>query len=196
MRTTAKVLGAIAALLTLFLVIGLILPGSWTAEESVVIEATPEEVFPWVNSVSRWETWTNPWPEGEAEGPEEGVGAGRSWSDPVFGDGSFTIVRSDPPRVVAYEVLVEGAMRWDGEVAMEALPADGASTEGPTTRVTWTESGDFGWNPLMGYVARKMGTSQGEELARGLDRLRERLESGVETTPTPASTEATAHPAR
>jgi hypothetical protein len=189
MRTVAKILGAVAALLILFLLVGLVLPGSWTAEESVVIDAPPAEVFPWVNSVSRWEAWTNPWPEGQSKGPDEGVGAVRSWNDPVFGTGSFTITRSEPPRTVGYEVLVEGSMRWEGRLELAALPRAGADAAAPAgglggrTRVTWSESGDFGRNPLMGYMARMMRTSQGEELARGLDRLRELVEGGSDTTP-------------
>lgn len=185
-RIIARVFGAIAALLILFLLVGVILPGNWSAEESVVIEAAPSEVFPWVSSVSRWETWTNPWPEGESTGPDEGEGATRTWSDPAFGDGSFTIVRSEPPRIVEYEVRVEGVLNWGGRLTLEPVEAgesaaaNDAMPDETSTRLTWSESGDFGRNPLMGYMARRMSDSQGQELARGLEKLREMLENGAE----------------
>jgi hypothetical protein len=173
----ARIFGGIALVLLLFLAVGLFLPGRWSVEESLVIEAGADEIFPWLDTVSLWEEWT-PWPEesGEADGPASGVGAARTWDDPVFGAGSFTIVESRPPRRIAYTVLVEGgAMQVDGEFT---LAPSAAEHERPGTLVTWSESGDFGWNPLLGYVALTMSRSQGEELRRGLDRLARAVERG------------------
>ena len=162
-----KFFGFLTVVFTSLILIGLILPGTWEVERSLEMPAAPDEVFAHVNDVSRWETWTD-WPEAAAErfGPPTGVGAGRSWSDPEFGDGVFTIVESVAGERVRYRVEVEdGSMITEGTIVLDRL-LDG-------TRVTWRETGDFGWNPILGYVARAMERLQGRELEIGLERLRE-----------------------
>ena len=165
MAPLAKVFGGIGAVLMTLMVIGFVLPGTWSAEASVQIEAAPTEVFPFLNDLSRWDAWTN-WGELDSElsDPSRGVGASRRWDDPNFGSGSVTITSSGPPTFVRYEVEVEGGASVGGELRIEAL--------GGVSRVTWQEEGDFGRNPLMGYVARGMAKSQGAQLAEGLEKLR------------------------
>ncbi|MCY4646097.1 MAG: SRPBCC family protein [Gammaproteobacteria bacterium] len=162
-----KFFSFLAVVFISLLLIGLILPGTWAVERSLEMPAVPEQVFAYVNDVSLWDAWTD-WPEaaGERIGPSRGVGAGRSWDDPEFGDGVFTIVESVAGERVRYRVEVEdGAMITEGTIALDRLE-DG-------TRVTWRETGDFGWNPILGYVARAMDRLQGREMELGLERLRE-----------------------
>ena len=165
MAPLAKVFGGIGTVLIILMLIGFVLPGTWSAEASIQIEASPTEVFPFLNDLSRWDTWTN-WGDLESEmsDPSVGVGASRSWDDPNFGSGSVTIISSGPPTFVRYEVEIEGGASIGGELNIEAL--------GEASRVTWREGGDFGRNPLMGYVARGMAKSQGAQLTEGLEKLR------------------------
>ncbi len=165
MAPLAKVFGGIGTVLVTFMLVGFVLPGTWSAEASIQIEAAPTEVFPFLNDLSRWDTWTN-WGDIESElsDPSMGVGASRAWDDPNFGSGSVTITGSGPPAFVGYEVEVEGGASVSGELRIEAL--------GRASRVTWREEGDLGRNPLMGYVARGMSKSQGTQLAEGLEKLR------------------------
>ena len=165
MAPLAKVFGGIGTVLIILMLIGFVLPGTWSAEASIQIEASPTEVFPFLNDLSRWDTWTN-WGdlESEVSDPSVGVGASRSWDDPNFGSGSVTIISNGPPTFVRYEVEIEGGASVGGELNIEGL--------GEASRVTWREEGDFGRNPLMGYVARGMAKSQGAQLAEGLEKLR------------------------
>ncbi len=165
MATLAKVFGGIAAILLTLMLIGLVLPGTWSAEASIQIEAAPTDLFPFLNDLSRWDTWTN-WGEVESElsDPSLGVGASRSWDDPNLGSGSVTITGSEAPTFVRYEVKIEGGASVSGELRIEAL--------GGASRVTWREEGDLGRNPLMGYVARGISKSQEAQLAEGLEELR------------------------
>ena len=165
MAPLAKVFGAIGTVLVTLMVIGFVLPGTWSAEASIEIEAVPTEVFPFLNDLSRWDTWTN-WGDIDSElsDPSRGVGASRSWEDANFGSGAVTITGSEGPTVVRYKVEIEGGATVNGELRIEALRG--------TSRVTWREDGDFGRNPLMGYVARGMAKSQGAQLAEGLEKLR------------------------
>ena len=164
MAPLAKVFGGIATVLVTLMLIGFVLPGTWSAEASIQIQAAPTEVFPFLNDLSRWDKWTN-WGDIESElsDPPRSAGASRSWDDPNFGSGSVTITESGPPTFVRYQVEVEGGASVIGEIRIEAL--------GEASLVTWREEGDFGRNPLMGYVARGMAKSPGAQLAEGLEKL-------------------------
>ena len=172
------VLGTGAVVLMGFLFIGFLLPGTWTASRELVLQANPEQVFPHLDSPTAWRAWTALPDSGLSfEGPPRGTGARMSWDHPAWGTGSFEIVEAQPHTVVRYVVEVEGgAMRTEGTLELSAQ--DGR------TLVTWTESGDFGWNPLMGYWALFMERAQSRELAKNLVRLGEVVAtSGQEEAP-------------
>lgn len=169
MRILFKIFGTLAALLILFLTVGLLLPGTWNAEGSVTLRVPPGEVFPYLNDLARWDAWT-PWGDVEStfDGHTSGVGSRRSWDDPNLGSGSITITESVPGRLVRYRVVVgDGALSVEGAFVLES--AEDGST------VTWSEAGDFGWNPLMGYTALTMHKSQSAQLERGLTELKRLL---------------------
>jgi hypothetical protein len=158
------ILGGGAVLLSLFLLIGFLLPQSWQAEASALIAAPPSAIYPLLDSPEGWRRWT-PWPESgvQRSGPSRGEGATLSWDDPELGAGSFAIVSATEQRV-DYAVRVdEGAMRTDGTLSL--------TSEAGGVRVQWREQGDLGWNPLMGYWALSLSRAQSEELAKGLERL-------------------------
>ncbi|HKJ01612.1 MAG TPA: SRPBCC family protein, partial [Longimicrobiales bacterium] len=157
-----RILAGGALVLGLFLAVGFLLPGTWSAERTTTLHAPPETVFPLVDAPRAWRRWTA-WPDSGlvAQGPDRGAGARLVWDDPELGDGSFEIVAVEPLRSVRYEVRVQGGgMHTDGTFLLEP--------EGAGTRVTWREEGDFGRNPLMGYWARFMARAQGRELEKAL----------------------------
>jgi len=160
---------AAALLLTGFLAIGFLLPGTWSAERSASVPASPDSVLTLLSNPERWEAWM-PWPEGTEPLEETGAGSlgGFRWDDPHYGTGRFEIVSLDPSGQLRYRVSVEGgAVRIDGRIGVRASP------EG--TRIRWREEGDFGRNPLMGYTALTMEEEQGRQLEAILERLRAEL---------------------
>jgi hypothetical protein len=162
-----KVLAGASALLILALVVGFLLPGRWEVERSVLVAAPPTEVFAWLDSPRRWDEWAL---LGDVEstfaGPERGSGATRSWNHPELGDGTFAILATRPDAEVQYRVEVqEGTLITEGTLRL--------APEGAGTRVTWTEAGDFGPNPLMGYTALGMDRMQGNQMENALRRLAE-----------------------
>jgi len=161
----AKIFGFLAGILLLYLLVGLLLPGTWKAEEDAVLPAPPSAVYPLLSRISAWERWT-PFPETGLEvfGPAEGIGAGLRWDDPRYGRGEARIVEARENRAVEYEVLIEGgALKIRGSLTL--VP------EGEGSRIHWVENGDFGWNPLMGYAAKGMASSQGEAMRASIARL-------------------------
>ena len=172
-RIAGIVLGAVAVVCVAVLLIGLALPATWETERAVEIAASPEEIFPMVSGAERWGEWT-PSPDSGVElfGPGEGPGSGRRWDDPGYGQGEFLITSTAPPREVLYEVAVdEGSIRIRGSIELSAVATG--------TRIRWREAGDFGWNPLLGFLAGRMEELQGEQLAASLETLREIVETSV-----------------
>ena len=164
-----KVLSTAIVLLVLALLIGFLLPGRWDVERSAVVAAPPDAVFPWLDDPHQWDQWA---PLGEVtatfSGPPRGAGASLRWTHPEVGDGMFTILSTIPDREVRYRVEVQGGrMVTEGTLRLTA--------EGAGTRVTWQEQGDFGRNPLLGYLARSMDRMQGAQMEASLARLGERV---------------------
>jgi len=167
-----KVLATAAGLLILALVVGWLLPARWEVERNVLVDAAPDVVYSWLEDPRRWDDWAS---LGEVEarfsGPERGPGATRRWDHPELGDGVFTILATVPHREVRYRVRVQqGSMVTEGMLRLEP--------EGEGTRVTWRERGDFGWNPLLGYLAPSMDRMQGAQMEGALERLARRVAAG------------------
>lgn len=172
MKLGAKIFGALSGVLLLYLLLGIMLPGTWEADSEIFLPAPPAEVFPYLNRSDLWLAW-NPMPESgmERSGPEEGAGATLRWDDPQYGKGEFRVLSSIPDQSVDYEVEIEGgALRILGRLNLEPY--------GNGTTLRWNEKGDFGWNPLMGYAARGMGESQGEAMRSSLTTLEELVSGG------------------
>ncbi len=220
LRIGAWAMGLLALLSLAVLAVGFFLPSTWIAEAEIHIDAPTDAVHPLVHRADGWLAWT-PGPETGVQtfGPDSGVGSGYRWDDPGYGKGEFTLTRdtvtgtaltgatstgtastgtaltgetgSGAIREVGYEVEVEGgSIRIQGFLTL--VP------EGTGTRVTWREEGDFGWNPLLGYLSGRMAELQGEQLLQSLGTLKERVEAGgppAETAETAETTDEAAQAA-
>lgn len=164
-KILAKIFGLITTLLLAFMLIGIWLPGTWYAESSIEISAPPQAIFPLIVDLDRWDEWTQ-WSEVESttSTPSYGSGALRTWDNDQYGSGSITIIESHPENVLRYRVVVEEKSEIIGNFNIK--PSKSGST------ITWNETGDFGNNPLMGYVAITMGKSQGKQLSESLGNLK------------------------
>ena len=170
------ILGGAAVLLISFLFIGVLLPGTWSAQASARLPASPEDAFLRLDSPSDWSQWTI-WPDSGVQmmGPSSGAGSGFTWDDTELGTGTFTIVEAQAAKVIRYQVQMQGgAMHIDG--VLELSPEQG------DTRIIWRESGDLGANPLMGYWALSMDRVQSAELEKSLDRLLQLLQGPNDST--------------
>ncbi|TVP53495.1 MAG: hypothetical protein EA351_15335 [Gemmatimonadales bacterium] len=177
LKIAAIAAGTVGLILLGFLTIGFLLPSTWETERSIWIEAESDEVFRYLDSAAEWQRWT-PAPDSGTElyGPDRGVGSGRIWDDPGYGKGQFEITGSVPSTTVEYRVEVEGgAIEIEGTMRL--------TQEEGGTRVLWRERGDFGRNPLLGYIAGRMEEMQGDQLDASLGSLRRLVEEGLEIEP-------------
>lgn len=172
MKLGARIFGALAGILIVYLLIGLALPGTWEAEADIRLPLAPRAAFPYLDSTEEWLSWM-PMPQTGVHrfGPERGEGSGFRWDDAQYGKGEAEILRSVGDTLVEYRVAVEeGALQIQGTLALRG------QTGG--SHLFWKESGDFGWNPLLGYAAHKMGESQSTAMHTSLAKLRDLMASG------------------
>jgi hypothetical protein len=164
----AKIFGAIAVMLIVLLLLGFLMPSSWSAESSLEIETDAADIFTYLNDLEKWDEWTI-WSDinSEVTDPSHGEGATRQWDDENIGSGRILIVQSDPPETLKYLITNNSGARVSGEFLLTGLPK--------STRITWTEKGDLGKNPLMGYLAKRIGASQAEQMDIGLEQLKARV---------------------
>ncbi len=163
-----KIFGVVAAFLILILAIGFLLPASWSAEFSLEVQTDAEAIFPYLNDLERWDEWTI-WSDVDSEvtRPSSGEGAKRHWDDEDFGSGQILIVESNPPKLLRYVVALDGGAQVSGTFLLTELQG--------STLITWIEKGNLGANPLMGYLARRIGKSQTEQMKLGLGRLKTKV---------------------
>jgi len=159
------VLGGGAVLMIALLFIGFLLPKEWSAVAEGQIDAEVAEILPFLDSPEGWRIWTT-WPDSTNRlGPERGAGSEIRWADAELGSGSFRIERAGSDGV-SYAVEVAGVGRpliTRGRI--ELTPSSAG------TVLRWSEEGDLGSNPLMGWWGLWMERLQGTELTKSINQL-------------------------
>lgn len=175
-----KLLGCVAigclVPLAALVILGLVLPGSWSVQQSVTISAPPEEIHPYIEDFHRWDEWVR-WEEegGSAaeitiSGEQKGVGSSIAWEGEQMGRGRLTILSSTTAEGIRYESAIQSDdVNGSGSITYE--PIDGG------TRIVWNDTGDL--PPVIGglfswMVNAALDQKFGEDLAR----LKEVIEGG------------------
>ena len=164
---TLAVIGAIALLAV---GAGFFIPSTFLVQRSIDINATPKKVYDLVVEPKRWKDWSV-WTKRDPDmritysGPPFGMGARWSWVSKSEGTGSMEFTRVEPDRVIEYALtFVDFNMKSTGALRLE--PA------GNATRVTWSNTGDTGGNPLKHYLAAMMDRMVGPDFEAGLANLK------------------------
>jgi len=158
--------------------VGLCLPGTYRVERSVMIAAPPPAIFPLLNTLKEWPTWTawtvERYPDMKIRfsGPAAGVGARYTWEGKTSGSGELQLTRSDPAEGVAFDLeFAHGKYISAGSIVM--------SPDGSGTRVTWTNEGELGLNPVNRYFGLLMDRMMGPDFQKGLDNLKRKIETSA-----------------
>ncbi len=173
-----KIILILVALILIFLIVGVILPGEYSVERSITIEAPVATVYDQVNDLEKNRNWS-PWEENDPTAEFEygpiavGVGAYYDWRGDEVGTGRLTITAAEPNR------------RIDTELAFGDYTTAGASFIFEETaagvRATWRVTGDYGKNLLARYFGLLVKGIIEENFERGL----ENLKRVAEATPPP-----------
>ena len=152
------------------LAVGFFLPASFEVTRSVVIDAPESRIYDDIVDPriwKRWSVWTRRDPQMDIAyaGPPFGQGAKWSWKSKSEGAGSMEFVRVEPNKRIEYALAFpEFNMKSGGAFAIDAAPSG--------TKVTWTNAGDVGTNPLKHYLAWGMDRLVGPDFEQGLANLK------------------------
>lgn len=176
MKIFKRILLVLVVLVVVLLAVGLFLPGSYRVERAIVIRAKPDVVFTRVNTLKHWPEWTAwtvarfPDMKLNFTGPEAGVGAVYSWAGQTSGSGTLKLTRSEPGKLIAYDLDFEhGKYLSKGEISFQP--------EGDAVLVRWTNSGDLGANPVNRWFGLLMDRMMGPDFQTGLENLKKLSET-------------------
>ena len=169
-----RLLFVIFAFFVFLVVVGLFLPTTYDVERSIVINAPPAAIHPYVNDLQRWSEW-EPWSEtGDSiqivrGSVTRGVGASQSWTA-NSGDGQLTVTASDPGSGIRYTVLFDN--QYSSRASVRYTPVTAGNT-----KVSWSLSGgEDAPRVIGGYFAALMDTMLGPKYEHGLDKLKAAVE--------------------
>ena len=170
MKVVQWTLAVVGALALLVVAVGYFLPSAFEVKRSIDIAAPPARVYDLVADPRLWEKWSawakrDPKMDVAFSGPPFGQGAKWSWKSKTEGTGSMEFVRVEPNRRIEYVLAFpEYNMKSGGTWTFDAA--------GSGTRVTWTNAGDVGGNPLKHYLAVMMDRMVGPDFEQGLANLK------------------------
>lgn len=178
MNALKKTLVGLGILVAGLIFIGFLLPSGIHVERSITISAAPKTVFSYVNDLKTFNEWS-PWARIDPdiqytfEGPPSGVGSKMIWSseNPAVGYGAQQITLSDPPRRV--EVALDFGAQGMGTSYYELR------AQGEGTNITWGFDSEFGYDLVGRYFGLIMDEMVGKEYDKGLQNLKELVESRV-----------------
>ncbi|WP_409433316.1 SRPBCC family protein [Litorimonas sp. RW-G-Af-16] len=181
MKWLFRIIGIILLAFIGLCIVGYFLPAKQSIERSVQIKAYPEEIFPYLNDLTRYPQWSVLHAAiGDADiaygGAHEGVGQSMAWqgSSSAFAYGSQEIVQSQAGEFVLLNINLAGL----DAVATHAIQ----SHEGEEYVTVLTKSEiDLGGFPYLGRIAGKMNLKSREaQYDRALENLKTTVELGVQ----------------
>ena len=169
----------IVTLLTLvvaLLAIGFALPSQFKVQRSIEIGAPAAKVYPLIAAPAAWSKWSvwnqrDPKMTLEYAGPESGAGARWRWQSESEGNGEMEFTEAEVDRRIAYRLsFPDMGMQSTGLLTIEPAASG--------VRLTWTNEGDMGGNPVNRWFGLFMDRLVGPDFETGLANLKKLAESG------------------
>jgi hypothetical protein len=168
---------------------GIFLPTTYRVERSVHVEAPGRTVWAQIVDLRKHEAWS-PWKAADPSvvtsypGNTVGDGASYSWTSDDSGSGTFTVVRTDEPRRLDYELDLGADGKASGALSLEP--------SGTGTRVTWSAEGTVTTVGIAAWLAMAMDGLLGPRFEDGLARLAKIAEAAPPPPPLPSARAAIA----
>ena len=177
MRLLNGLLNIVLILSAVFIIGGFLIPNEWVVSRSIMIHASPLQIYPFVNNFKEWDKWS-PWNSSKDatlhytyEGSDTGVGAKQSWTSDKMGKGWMEFTSADPQTGVSYSLSIDmgyGASNLQGNIALKQ--------EGDETEVTWTDKGNSGKSFTKRWMSLMIKVMLGRNFDTGLGHLKSLVE--------------------
>lgn len=169
------------SLLALGIIVGILIvaamkPDEFRVERSIVIKAPAEKIFPLMNDLRAFSTWSpydkiDPAMKRSYSGPASGVGAVYAWEgNDEVGTGRMEITHSTPNASVLIQLDFLEPMEAHNTAAFTLAP------EGDGTRVSWAMFGPAPFLTKVITVFFSMDSMVGDQFSRGLANLKQLAE--------------------
>jgi hypothetical protein len=186
--------GVILSLLALVVfIVPFGLPAQYHVERSVTINAQPAAIHPSVETPKEWPKWsawtTEKYPDMKItySGPDSGVGAIDEFEgESLGGGGKFEITKSHPDEGIEYKLEFH-----QGSSVMPSAGGIKYAKDGEGTKVTWTNEGELGLNPIARWCNAfgLMDSMMGPDFETGLAGLKKKVEAELAKAEKPPSEE-------
>jgi len=171
MKTFKKIVIWILAIILVLVLVSYILPKSYKVERSVYIKSKPELIYDLSSNFSKWKLWI-PWTRTidstavfQLTGKEGQVGTIWKWDGKILGNGQMTATEYKPVSMFAYDLEFQhGKYKSKGKITIE--------TAGDSSKVSWIDEGDLGYNPVNRYFGLFMDKMLGPDFTKGMNKLK------------------------
>jgi len=154
LKTLAFVAIVVIALVAAVLLFASTRPDSFRVERRIAIQAPPAKIYPLINDLHAFQTWSpyekkDPAMKRSYDGPASGPGAAYAWAgNKEVGRGSMQITEAVAPERVAMKLDFLEPFEAHNRVDFTLAPREGGATE-----VTWAMHGPSPFvSKLMGLV--------------------------------------------
>ena len=147
-------------------------PDTFRLSRSTSIKAPPEKIFPFLNDLRSFATWSpyekkDPAMKRTFGGASSGKGATYDWDgDKNVGQGRLTIAESSPPSKVTMNL--DFLRPWEAHNVVEFT----LEPKGDTTNVTWAMQGPAPYMAKVMHVFMNMDRIVGDAFEAGLSNLK------------------------
>lgn len=171
MKTFRKIIIWLLVVIAILVIIAYVLPKKYHVERSAYMKADKMVVYNLVSYLEKWDLW-EVWNKQmdstltyTLTGKDGEVGVVRSWTGKKLGQGDLSITGLVPGQEVDYTLAFQnGRMKSEGKFLIE--PA------GDSCKVTWTNNGDLGYNPIARYMGLFMSKMLGPDFDKGLANMK------------------------
>ncbi len=164
------------SIILLLVVIGVILPSSYHVERSVIINKPGKMVFPYLNNIQKWPSWTslNQNKDFSLEqkffGPPQGIGSGMSYQGDKLGKGKIEIIDNELNDHVSYSLLINNRFNTQGNIQLTTITDS-------STEVSISLNGNVGFHLPNRYIILLMDNIAGSLFQESLIRLKTIVEA-------------------
>ena len=157
---------------------GFFLPATYAVERTATIDASPDEIAPYLQDLKKWQDWTiwnsneNPQLTTTYAGPDMGTGAEMKWTEGTSGTGSLTIAKLGTNGGIEYDLSMNYGMM--GETLAKGLIE--LQPEGAATEVRWKD--EFTSDSIVGrWMGLFSDAAVGGMLETNLGKLKSKAEA-------------------
>jgi len=159
------------SIILLLVVIGMLLPSSYHVERSIQIKNSSKIIFPYLNNLQKWGSWTSLNVtkdyslEQEFSGSNQGIGSELSYKGDKLGKGNIKIIDNELDDHVSFLLLINNRFNTDGNIKIESISE-------MDSKVTISLDGNVGFHLPNRYIILMMNNIAGSLFEESLNRLK------------------------